>query len=93
MLTRNTITDPEEFRKELRRVRERGYAFDRGETSTLATCVGAPILDGRGNAIAGISISGPTSRFNPKKDSPVVEGLLAAAAEISKHFRQPAAVA
>jgi IclR family acetate operon transcriptional repressor len=88
MLTRKTITDPVEFSAELRRVRERGYAFDRGEASLLATCVGAPILDARGNALAGLSISGPSSRFNPKKDAPAVEGLLAAVAEISKRFQQ-----
>ena len=52
MYTRNTITNSDEFVAELRRVRERGYAFDRGETSLQATCVGAPILDARGTAVA-----------------------------------------
>ncbi|MFN3325703.1 MAG: IclR family transcriptional regulator [Bryobacteraceae bacterium] len=87
MLTRNTITDPNEFLAELKRVRERGYAFDRGEITLLATCVAAPILNGSGEAVAAISISGPTSRFNPKKDSPVIESLLKATAEISKQLR------
>jgi DNA-binding IclR family transcriptional regulator len=87
MLTRHTITDPTELMAEIRRARERGYAFDRGETSTLATCVAAPIVNAAGTAVAGISISGPTSRFNPRKDSPVIENLLKAAAEISKQLR------
>lgn len=86
MFTRNTITDPDEFMAELRRVRERGYALDRGETSLLATCVAAPILDAQGTAIAALSISGPASRFNPRANSPVVESLLLATAEISRQF-------
>ncbi len=87
MYTRNTITDTDEFVAELRRVRDRGYAFDRGETSLQATCIAAPILDARGTAIAALSISGPTSRFNPRANSPVVESLLLAAREVSLQFR------
>lgn len=86
--TRNTITKPAALREELRRVRDRGYAFDKGETSTLATCVGAPILGDSGLAIAAMSISGPTSRFNPRRDAPIIESLLRATAEISKVLRQ-----
>ena len=33
MLTRHTITDPSELMAEIKRARERGYAFDRAETS------------------------------------------------------------
>jgi DNA-binding IclR family transcriptional regulator len=93
MFTRNTITDAEEFMAELKRVRERGYGFDRGETSLLATCVAAPILNATGTAVAAISISGPTSRFNPRKDAAVVESLLKAAASISRQLRSRAPTA
>ena len=89
-LTPHTITDPHEFRGELRRVKERGYAFDREETTLLATCVAAPIRDAQGRAVAGMSISGPCSRFNPRRDKRVVEGLLRAAAAISQQYsRRP----
>ncbi len=87
MFTRNSITDPEQMIAELHRAHEHGYAFDRGETSLLATCVAAPILDARGVALAALSISGPTSRFNPRANSPVIESLLIATSEISKQFR------
>lgn len=80
--TPNTVTDPEAILTELRRIRDRGFAFDRGEISPLATCVAAPILDSNGNAIAAISISGPTSRFNPKGNSAVVNSLLQSVADI-----------
>jgi IclR family transcriptional regulator, acetate operon repressor len=83
-LTPHTITDAEEFRHELRRVKERGYAFDREETTLLATCVAAPIRDAPGRAVAGMSISGPCSRFNPRRDKRAVAGLLRAVAAISQ---------
>jgi DNA-binding IclR family transcriptional regulator len=87
MFTRNTITDASAFADELRRVRDRGFAFDKGETSALATCVGAPILGTTGQAVAAMSISGPTSRFNPRRDSPIVASLLRATREISRALR------
>jgi|SRR5581483_4387286 len=87
MFTRNTVTDPAAMREELRRVRDRGFAFDKGEISALATCVGAPILGVDGRAIAAMSISGPSSRFTPRRDSAIVTSLLQAVREISYALR------
>jgi DNA-binding IclR family transcriptional regulator len=84
--TRSTITDPQELIAELRRVRERGYALDRGETSSLATCVAAPI-ERSGAVIAAISISGPSSRFNPRKNRRVIESLLKAVGAVSRQLQ------
>ena len=86
IVTQNTICDPDEFIAEIKRIRALGYAFDRGEGSLLATCIGAPIVDAHGTAIAAMSISGPSSRFNPRKDSPVIGALLQATAELSRQF-------
>jgi DNA-binding IclR family transcriptional regulator len=85
-VTQNTICDPREFFAELKRVRALGYAIDRGEASLLATCLGAPIIDAHGIAIAAMSISGPASRFNPRKDAPVITSLLQATSELSQQF-------
>jgi DNA-binding IclR family transcriptional regulator len=87
-ITPNTITRPEELLAEIRRVRTAGVAFDRGEGSLLAVCIGAPILDGHGNAVAAMSISGPASRFNPKRDSPVISSLLKATTELSRALQR-----
>jgi IclR family KDG regulon transcriptional repressor len=86
IVTRKTISEPDEFLAEMKRVRTAGFAFDHGEGSPLAVCIGAPILDAHGNAIAAMSISGPASRFNPRKDSPVVASLLRATAELSSRI-------
>ncbi|MEO6912144.1 MAG: IclR family transcriptional regulator C-terminal domain-containing protein [Edaphobacter sp.] len=87
-VTQHTILDPKDFLAELKRVRSAGIAYDRGEGSILAVCIGAPILDDGGNAIAAMSISGPTSRFNPKKDSPVIASLMKATTELTRTFGQ-----
>lgn len=87
MLTQNTITDPDDLLLELKRVRNSGYALDHGEISLLARCAAAPITDSSGTAVAAISISGPASRFLPRKEAPVTTSLLWAAAEISQKLQ------
>jgi DNA-binding IclR family transcriptional regulator len=87
-ITPNTITRPDDLLAEIKRVRAAGFAVDRGEGSLLAVCIGAPILNGQGNAVAAMSISGPASRFNPKRDSPVVASLLKATTDISRALRR-----
>ncbi|HXS11392.1 MAG TPA: IclR family transcriptional regulator [Acidobacteriaceae bacterium] len=87
-VTEHTISDRDAFLAELKRVRNAGVAFDRGEGSMLAVCIGAPILDAGGYAVAAMSISGPASRFNPKKDSPVIASLLKGTTELSRALAQ-----
>lgn len=88
-ITPNTITRADQLLAEIKRVRSAGFAFDRGEGSLLAVCVGAPILDSQGNALAAMSISGPASRFNPKRESTVIASLLKATAEVSRALARP----
>jgi IclR family acetate operon transcriptional repressor len=87
-ITPNTITDPDGFLTEIKHVHKVGFAFDRGEGSLLAVCIGAPILNEHGDAIAAMSISGPASRFNPKRDSPVIASLLKVTTELSRAISQ-----
>ncbi|MED9904928.1 MAG: IclR family transcriptional regulator [Lachnospiraceae bacterium] len=63
----NTITSAEVFLAELEEVRRRGYAIDERESLPDVMCVGAPILDYSGMAIASISISGYVGRLNEEK--------------------------
>ena len=48
--------------KELEQVRYQGYAVDAEEREIGLYCLGVPVLNGHGNAVAAISISGPKSR-------------------------------
>src|SRR5258708_19380144 len=62
-LTPRTITHLSRFRKELEKIRERGYALDDEEATLGARCVGAPILL-EGKIAEPISIHGPTTRIS-----------------------------
>jgi DNA-binding IclR family transcriptional regulator len=61
--TANTITSRDVLREELARVREQGYATDRGEGLDGCHCVAAPVVDHRGYPLAAIWVSGPAHRL------------------------------
>jgi DNA-binding IclR family transcriptional regulator len=63
-LTPKTVTDLGELQGQLKEIRERGYALDNQEGTPDACCVAAPILNGQGLAVAGLSISAPVSRWS-----------------------------
>jgi DNA-binding IclR family transcriptional regulator len=65
--TAHTITSPEALRAELATVHSQGFALDNEENELGICCVGAPIIDYTGNAIAAISISGPRERMNRER--------------------------
>jgi DNA-binding IclR family transcriptional regulator len=63
-LTPHTITDRAALESELRRVRVRGWATLRDELEEGLTAVGAPVFDGAGDCVAGVSVTGPTFRLS-----------------------------
>lgn len=66
-VARNTITDPDRFRAELRKVRAQGYAYDDLEFADDMRCVAVPVLEKGGLVASGISLSGPISRYTPQR--------------------------
>ena len=58
-----TITDGDALLKELREIRQRGYAIDNMEHEFGVKCVAVPVLGRNGQVVAGVSISGPSLRF------------------------------
>jgi DNA-binding IclR family transcriptional regulator len=58
-MTPNTITSREDFLAELARVREQGWAHDREENENSINCIGAPVRDASGRAVAAVSVSVP----------------------------------
>jgi len=65
--TRRTMTSREALLKELERTSRRGYAVDDEEREEGVRCAGVAILDGRGEAVAAVSISGPSFRVTMQK--------------------------
>ncbi|GGM45797.1 IclR family transcriptional regulator [Dactylosporangium sucinum] len=79
-ITDKTITSVTTLRRDLARVRTRGYAISTGERQSGAASVAAPILDGMGHVVAVVSVSGPAGRIEADKVAPA---LLAAIERIS----------
>lgn len=60
--TNKTITDLNALRADLLVIRNRGYSVDDEEKNLGMRCIAAPVFDVNGEAVAGLSVSGPTSR-------------------------------
>jgi DNA-binding IclR family transcriptional regulator len=85
-LTPKTLCDPEALRRELRRIRARGYATMREELENGLAAVGVPVMDADGRALAALSISGPSARLTAKRTSDITQRLSAAASRVSKRL-------
>ncbi len=66
--TERSILTPSQLRVELENIRARGYATDNCEAEDGLFCIGAPVFDGNGKAVAAISISGPESRMRKNEE-------------------------
>ena len=65
--TPNTMTDVDQLKAHLREIQKRGYALSDQEVDRDVRAVGAPVLNGRGDLVAGLSIAGPAYRITKKK--------------------------
>lgn len=83
-LTPRTITDPDKLRKELARIRRRGYAIDNEEHEEGVSCVSAPIFDFEGAVRAAMSVSAPTQRIHSADTAQLGELITGRAAEVSR---------
>lgn len=65
--TDHTITTRRGLLEELEKAKIKGYAADQGEHFEGIHCVAAPVLDRYGNAVAAITIAGPSSRIQVRR--------------------------
>jgi DNA-binding IclR family transcriptional regulator len=70
-VTPYTITAPNVLADELRRIAAAGVAFDREESTPGVSCVAAPVLVGH-EAVAALSVTGPSARMQPETLAPAV---------------------
>ncbi|MEW2623725.1 IclR family transcriptional regulator [Streptomyces sp. NPDC048106] len=71
--------DPDRLRAELRRMRRNGFAVNRGRSERGLVAVGVPVRDQDGTALAGLSVSLPSVRYDPHRLRSLVATLEAAA--------------
>jgi len=84
--TRQTVTDPAALRRELARVRARGYAVDDGEHTPGVRCVAAPIRDAAGRVFAALSVTGPAARLSDARLPLLAQMVQRAGAEIGRRL-------
>jgi IclR family acetate operon transcriptional repressor len=61
--TPHTITDEQELKEELPRIREQGYAVDSEEMEEGVRCLAVPVFGPDGRVLAAMSLSGPAGRL------------------------------
>lgn len=83
--TVHTMTDKEMFMKELKLVRERGYALDLEENELGITCIAVPIMDHTG-VVAAVSISGPTIRMTEERLEQLHKRMITIGQQISQRL-------
>lgn len=84
--TPGTIVTPEDLRRELERIRLRGYSTDMEENEQGVRCVGAPIFDHSLRVVGGISIAGPVFRFTQQRVAELGLQVVGTAQEISRRL-------
>ncbi|KIC41371.1 hypothetical protein RA28_20915 [Ruegeria sp. ANG-S4] len=85
--TPNSITEKQRLMAELDMSRQRGWALDDEERSAGMRCIGAPVFDSLENVVAGVSISGPITRFPDDKLESLAASVVAAANSITNRLR------
>lgn len=75
------VRNPDALRAELRRVREHGYAVDRGESHPANCCAAAPLASRNGAASTALAVVAPCARFL-REEPALVAAVLAAARAI-----------
>ena len=81
--THRTVATPEALQADLAKIRQRGFAFDNEEKNLGMRCIAAPVFDSNHEAVAGLSVSGPTSRVGDGEIARLSEQVIAAAQELT----------
>jgi IclR family acetate operon transcriptional repressor len=81
--TDRTLTDVAAIEADMARTRARGYAIDDEEKTEGMRCIAAPVMDLHGEVVAGISVSGPSSRVSEAETPRLAAAVTGAAATLS----------
>ncbi|RBI58534.1 IclR family transcriptional regulator [halophilic archaeon] len=74
--TENTIINSDKLKDELSTIRERGWAYNRGERISKQTAVGVPLTSENNTVIGAFSISGPKQRIDREQLEDKIPNLL-----------------
>ncbi len=83
VFTEHTIVDPIQLRDEMQAIRHRGYSIDDQEKNLGMRCIAAPVFNWQGDAVAGLSVSGPSSRITDAEIPALAEAVRQSAVQLS----------
>ena len=84
--TDKTAANAGQVREAIRETRQRGYSLDDEERTLGMRCVAAAIVNNYGEAVAGISVSGPVVRMTRMRISQIGQQVAEAAYEVSRRL-------
>lgn len=84
--TEHTIVNPIQFKKELKKIREQGYALSISELTEGNFSMASPVYNYEGQVVSSIAIIGPLSRFNKTKVQQYRKVLFKASKEASERL-------
>lgn len=84
--TARTITDPAALQAELARIRQQGYAVDNEETEESLLTVAVPVYDYSRQAVAAITVAGPSTRMRALGVEAVAQSAQAAGRQLSQEL-------
>lgn len=82
--TERTIVDSNVLRADLEDTRARGFSIDDEEKNMGMRCIAAPVFDLNGEAVAGLSVSGPTSRVSLEETDRLSREVIDAARQLTE---------
>lgn len=83
----NALSSRAELEEELARIQDRGYAFNRQETTEGVHAVGAAVTDATDEVVGGLSVAGPANRVKGERFTETLpERILGATNELELHI-------
>jgi len=84
--TAKTVTDEEELRRRIRRVKRQGHAVEDEECDDGTRCIAAPIRNGEGRIVAAVGVAGPRLRIRKSEFPKLVPVVVEAGVRISERL-------
>jgi IclR family KDG regulon transcriptional repressor len=85
--TEATITSPVDFRKELVRVKQKGYSIDDEEEEAGVRCVAAPVFNPLGELVTALGVTGTTAQISSDRFETLAATVKESAVRISRALK------
>lgn len=84
--TRRSITSEQKFLREIKKIREYGFAIDNEENADGVRCIAAPIFDANGNVVAAFGTSSTILHIDKTQLPKIVELIKKSANQVSRQL-------